>query len=81
MICPHCESPATTKRQGQTSLGSRRFRCQACRRHFNERTAPPFNDRQDPTDIVRLAVRWRLTKQMVGERRRIGGSGGGPVSS
>ena len=41
-------------------LGLRRFRCRACRRRFNERTGPPFNDRQDPTDIVRLAVRWRL---------------------
>ena len=45
---------------GRTALGSRRFRCQACRRRFNERTGTPFNDLQDPTDIVLLAVRWRL---------------------
>ena len=60
MPCPHCESPATTKRQGQTSLGSRRFRCQACRRRFNERTGTPFNDLQYPTDVVLLAVLRRL---------------------
>ena len=44
-------STATTKRKGRTALGSRRF---------HERTGPPFNDRQDPTDLVLLAVRWRL---------------------
>ena len=60
LACPDCTSTATTKRKGRTALGSRRFRCRACRRRFNERTGPPFNDRQDPTDIVRLAVRWRL---------------------
>ena len=60
LACPDCTSTATTKRKGRTALGSRRFRCRACRRRFHERTGPPFNDRQDPTDIVRLAVRWRL---------------------
>ncbi len=45
---------------GRTALGSRRFRCQACRRRFNERTGTPFNDLQYPTDIVLLAVLWRL---------------------
>ena len=51
---------ATTKRKGRTALGSRRFRCRACRRRCNERTGTPFNDRQYPTDIVLLAVLWRL---------------------
>ena len=60
MPCPHCDSPATTKRQGPTSLGSRRFRCRACGRRFNERTGTPFNDLQYPTDIVLLAVLRRL---------------------
>ena len=60
LACPDCTSTATTKRKGRTVLGLRRFRCRACRRRFNERTGPPFNDRQDPTDIVLLAVRWRL---------------------
>ena len=60
MTCPHCESPATTKRQGQPSLGSRRFRCRSCGRRFNERSGTPLNDRHYPTDVVLLAVRRRL---------------------
>ncbi len=34
--------------------------CRACGRRFNERTGTPFNDLQYPTDIVLLAVLWRL---------------------
>ena len=60
MACPDCASTATTRRKGRTALGYRRFRCQACRRRFNERTGTPFNDLQYPTDIVLLAVLWRL---------------------
>ena len=60
MTCPHCESPATTKRQGPTSLGSRRFRCRSCGRRFNERSGTPLNDLQYPTDVVLLAVLRRL---------------------
>jgi len=41
-------------------LGYRTFFCRACHRHFNERTGSPFNDLQFPTDIVLLAVLWRL---------------------
>ena len=60
MACPDCASTATTRRKGRTALGYRRFRCQACRRRFNGRTGTPFNDLQYPTDIVLLAVLWRL---------------------
>ena len=60
MACPDCASTATTRRKGRAALGYRRFRCQACRRRFNERTGTPFNDLQYPTDIVLLAVLWRL---------------------
>ena len=60
LACPDCASTATTRRKGRTAHGSRRFRCQACRRRFNERTGTPFTDLQDPPDSVRLAVRWRL---------------------
>ena len=60
MACPDCASTATTRRKGRTALGYRRFRCQACRRRFNERTGTPFNDLQYPTDIVLLTVLWRL---------------------
>ena len=60
LACPDCASTATTRRKGRTALGSRRFRCQACRRRFHERTGTPFNDLQDPTDSVLLAVLSRL---------------------
>ena len=60
MACPDCASTATTRRTGRTALGYERFRCRACRRRFNERTGTPFNDLQYPTDIVLLAVLWRL---------------------
>ena len=64
MACPDCTSTATTKRKGRTALGYRRFRCRACRRRFNERTGTPFNDLQYPTDIVLLAVLWRLRDKL-----------------
>ena len=60
MACPDCASTATTRRKGRTALGYRRFRCQACRRRFNEPTGTPLNDLQYPTNIVLLAVLWRL---------------------
>ena len=60
MNCPHCTSTATTKRQHRTTLGYRTFNCRSCGRRFNERTGTPFNDLQYPTDVVLLAVLWRL---------------------
>ena len=57
---PHCRSTATTTRTPRTTLGYRRFRCRAWGRRFNERTGTPFNDLQYPTDLVLLAVLWRL---------------------
>ena len=60
MPCPRCRSTATIIRRCRTALGYKRFRCQACARRFNERTGTPFNDLQYPTDIVVLAVLWRL---------------------
>ena len=73
MTCPHCESPATPTRQGPTSLGSRRFRCRSCGRRFNERSGRPLNDRQYPTDVVRLAVlrrlRYKLSCRDIAEMR------------
>ena len=60
MSCPHCLSTSTSKRKHRTSLGYRTFFCQGCGRRFNERTGSPFNDLQFPTDIVLLAVLWRL---------------------
>ncbi len=60
MSCPHCLFTPTSKRKLRTSLGYRTFFCPGCRRRFNERTGSPFNDLQFPTDVVLLAVLWRL---------------------
>ena len=60
MTCPHCESTAIRRRKQRTALGYRRFSCADCQRRFNERSGTPFNKLQFPTDIVLLAVLWRL---------------------
>jgi len=60
MVCPHCRSESISARKRQMSLGYKTFACRACKRCFNERTSSPFNDLQFPTDIVLLAVLWRL---------------------
>ena len=60
MSCPHCRSESIEKRRRRTSLGYRIYFCNSCRRQFNERTGTPFNDLQFPTDIVLMAVLWRL---------------------
>ena len=60
MNCPHGDSGATGRRGRRSSLGYRTFACHACRRIFNERSGTPFNELQYPTDLVLLAVRWRL---------------------
>ena len=60
MDCPHWGSGETSRRRRRTALGYPRFNCRACGRRFHERTGTPFNDLQDPTDIVRLAVLGRL---------------------
>ena len=60
MWCPHCESADTKERRERTALGYRRFRCQTCKREFNERTGTSFNHLQYPTDVVCLVVLWRV---------------------
>ncbi len=60
MTCPHCNSNETGRRGRRTSLGYRTFVCRACRSLFNERTGTGFNDLRYPTDIVLMAVLWRL---------------------
>jgi transposase-like protein len=57
---PRCGSNRTSRRRRRTSLGYRTLACRACRSLFNERTPTPFNDLQHPTDVVLLAVLWRL---------------------
>ena len=48
------------RRKQRTALGYCRFSCASRHRRFNERTGTPFNELQFPTDIVLLAVLWRL---------------------
>lgn len=60
VICPPCGSGETRQRRRRTALGSRTVACHACRRIGNERTGTAFNALHHPTDIVLLAVLWRL---------------------
>ena len=60
MTCPDCGSVRANRRRRRTVLAHQTFACRACRRVFNERTGTPFNELQCPTDIVLLAVLWRL---------------------
>ena len=60
MSCPRCQSESVLKRKVRTGLGYQIYYCRACRRRFNQRTGTPFNDLQFPTDIVLMAVLWRL---------------------
>ena len=60
MSCPHCGAATTTEQSEHTALGYRKFRCQACKRLFNERTGTPFNFLEYPTDIVLLVIVWRV---------------------
>ena len=59
-MCPRCRSSQTSRRGRRTSAGYRTFACRECGSTFNERTGTPFNDLQYPTDVVMLAVLWRL---------------------
>lgn len=60
MTCPHCAAPTAIELTTRTQLGYRSFRCSSCQRQFNERTGTPFNYLEFPTDIVLLAVLWRI---------------------
>jgi transposase-like protein len=41
-------------------MGYRIYYCSTCRGQLNKRTGTPFKDLQFPTDVVLLAVAWRL---------------------
>jgi len=60
MNCPHCATTTCTKRAKKTKLGYATYFCLHCRCTFNERTGTLFNYLEFPTDIVLLAVFWRL---------------------
>src|SRR5258706_11898337 len=60
MSCVHCGAATTTEQSQRTRLEYRKFRCQVCKRLFNERTGTPFNFLEYPTDLVLLVVVWRV---------------------
>lgn len=60
MNCPHCTATSTRERAKKTKLGYATFFCPQCQHFFNERTGTPFNYLEFPTDVVLLAVLWRL---------------------
>ena len=60
MTCPHCSSARIAGRKRRTSPGNRTFACHKSLGTFNERTAGSFNHLQYPTDVVTMAVVWRL---------------------
>src|ERR671933_448350 len=60
MRCIGCGSAAVTERPERTVQGYRRFRCRACGKQFNERSATLLNRAQYPPDVIALVVLWRL---------------------
>ena len=60
MNCPYCQSDSTRALAKTTELGYVTYRCQGCRRRFNERTGTPFNFLEMPTAIVFQVVLFRL---------------------
>jgi putative transposase len=64
MNCPPCAATTTKKRAKKTKRGYTPFFCPHCRCTFNERTGTPFTYLEFPTDIVLLAVLWRLRSQL-----------------
>ena len=60
MNCLCCGSAAVTERPDTTARGYRRFRCRACGRQFNERSAGVLNRTCLPSDIIAFVVFFRL---------------------
>ena len=64
MNCPSCAATTIKKRTKKTKLGETTFFCPECRHLLNERTGTPFPSREFPTDMVLLAVVWRLREKL-----------------
>ena len=60
MECLGCGSTAVSERSERTAQGYRRFRCRACGKQFNERSAGVLNRTQYPSDVIALVVLRRL---------------------
>ncbi len=65
--CPECRSPAVKERPERTAQGYCRFRCLDCTKQFNERNGGGLNRTQYPTDVIALAVLWRLSLRDLAE--------------
>ena len=64
MNCPHCTATSTRERAKKTKRGYAPCFCPTCQPVFNERPGTPLNSLECPTDIVLLAVLWRLRDQL-----------------
>src|SRR3954453_12512862 len=64
MRCIGCGSEAVTERSERTAQGYRRFRCRACGKQSNERSGTALNRAQYPSDVIALAVLWRLRYEL-----------------
>jgi transposase-like protein len=53
-------SVAVSERSERSAQGYRRFRCRACGKQFNERSAGVVNRTQYPSDVIALVVLWSL---------------------
>src|ERR1700738_433839 len=60
MRCVACDAAEVSGRTDRTAQGSRRFRCRACSKQFNERSGRILNRAQYPSDVIALVVFWRL---------------------
>jgi putative transposase len=60
MGCIGCGSVAVSQRSERTAQGYPRFRCGACGKQFNERSAGSQNRTQYRSDVIALVVLWRL---------------------
>ncbi len=71
MNCVCCGSAAVTGRREATARGYRRFRCRACGRQFNERSAGVLNRTCLPSHVITFVVfcrlRYRLTLRDLSE--------------
>jgi hypothetical protein len=73
--CPCCAATATTAQPRRTALGYRTFRCDHCRRIFNERTGTPykglFGERENIVRSGHLVSRWDTSEVGRGGSPRI----------
>src|ERR1700738_3741443 len=60
MRCVACDAAEVSGRTDRTAQGSRRFRCRACSKQFNERSGRILNRARYPSDVIALVVFWRL---------------------